>query len=81
MEKDLNNLLYINLIIIVLLLSMFNLRSPYKREAKVLGVNVINDNKAFWEELVSKNPTYRDGWLELGRMDKVSEIDPNFKSN
>ncbi len=78
MQKELNNLLYINLIIIVLLLSIFNLRSTQKKEVKVLGVKVINDDRVYWENLVSKNPTYRDAWVELDRMDKVRQIDPNF---
>jgi len=75
MQKELNYLLKINLIIIVLLLSFFNLTLLNKHETKVLGETIDN---SYWEELVAKNPTYRDGWIELGRMDMVRQIDPNF---
>jgi hypothetical protein len=54
---------------------MFNLQNIGQKETRVLGVST--DNKYF-EELVTKYPTYIDGWIELGRMDKVYEIDPNF---
>ena len=74
-SKDLTTLLYINLAIIVLLLSLFNLKGKEKKEISVLGSTVDN---SYWEEMVVKHPTYRDAWVELGRMDKVEEIDPNF---
>ena len=74
-EKDLRTLLYINLVVLTLLLSLFNLVSLKRKEVKVLGAE--SDN-TFWEEFVIKHPTYRDAWIELGRMDKVKEIDPNF---
>ncbi len=75
MKKELYNLLYITFAFLVLLLSMFNLQNLRQKETQVLGVST--DNKYF-EELVTKYPTYIDGWVELGRMDKVYEIDPNF---
>ncbi len=75
MQKDLEILLYINLAVIVLLLSLFNLKDKSKKEIIVLGATTSN---TYWEEMVVKHPTYRDAWVELGRMDKVEEIDPNF---
>lgn len=74
-SNDLSNLLYINLAILVLLLTLFNLQLMEKRPVKVLGATTDN---SYWEEMVKKHPTYRDGWIELGRMDKAKEIDPNF---
>lgn len=74
-NKDLQFLLYINIVVIILLLSIFNLSQKPKREIQVLGAET---NNLYWEELVKKHPTYRDAWVELGRMDKVEEIDPNF---
>lgn len=74
-NKDLQFLLYINIAVIILLLSIFNLSQKPKRETQVLGAET---NNSYWEEMVKKHPTYRDAWVELGRMDKVEEIDPNF---
>lgn len=74
-NKDLQFLLYINIAVIILLLSIFNLSQKPKREIQVLGAET---NNSYWEEMVKKHPTYRDAWVELGRMDKVEEIDPNF---
>ncbi len=77
-NKDLQFLLYINVVVIVLLLSIFNLSQKPKKQVQVLGAET---NYSYWEELVKKHPTYRDGWVELGRMDKVYEIDPNYMKN
>lgn len=74
-KKELNNLLYITLAILILLLSTLNLSTKPKQEIKVLGVTTDN---SYWEKMVIKHPTYRDAWIELGRMDKVKQIDPNF---
>jgi hypothetical protein len=74
-NKDLQFLLYINIAVIILLLSIFNLSQKPKRQIQVLGAET---NNSYWEEMVQKHPTYRDAWVELGRMDKVEEIDPNF---
>jgi len=76
MVKELFNLLYITSAILIILLSMFNLQNINKKQIKVLGIETDN---SFWEDFVQKNPTYRDGWVELDRMDKVNEIDPNFQ--
>lgn len=73
---DLQTLLYINLAVLTLLLSLFNLASSSKKSrVEVLGAETDN---TFWQDFVVKHPTYRDAWVELGRMDKVKEIDPNF---
>lgn len=78
MKKELNNLLYITFAFLVLLLSMYNIQGLKSKKTEVLGASI--DNKYF-EELVSKYPTYIDGWIELGKMDKVLEIDPNYILN
>lgn len=71
MKKELYNLLYITFAFLILLLSMFNLQNLRQKETQVLGVST--DNKYF-EELVTKYPTYIDGWVELGRMDKDTKL-------
>ena len=76
LSKDLNFLLYITFSILILLLSISNLQNiERKKVVKVLGAET---NTYFWEHFMAKHPTYIDGWIELERMDKVEEIDPNF---
>lgn len=74
--KDLTVLFYINLVVIILILSAFNLVTQKQSQIQVLGAKTDSN---FWQEFVIKHPTYRDGWVELNRMDKVKEIDPNFQ--
>lgn len=74
-NKDLQFLLYISLTILVLMLAAFNLSQKTKKQIQVLGAE--SDN-SYWEEMVTKHPTYRDAWVELGRMDMVEKIDPNY---
>ena len=46
---------------------------------KVLGVETqIDLEEKFWQEFLDKNPNYIPGWIEIGRNDKVKEIDPNY---
>lgn len=75
MTKELNNLLYITFAVLILLLSLFNLQNLNKQKVNVLGIKT---NNSFWEDFMLKHPTYIDGWIELGRMDKVRQIDPNY---
>jgi len=55
-----------------------------QKKNKVLGATTViskielENEKFFWEEFQKINPTYIDGWIELGRLDKVKEIDPNY---
>ena len=74
-DKDLQTLLFINITVLILILSFFNLLSNKKSKVQVLGTESNND---YWVEIVRKHPTYRDAWIELGRLDKVEEIDPNY---
>lgn len=74
-DKELRTLFYINLAVLILIISAFNLFNQKKKDVQVLGIET---NDTFWQDFVIKHPTYRDGWIELGRMDKVKEIDPNF---
>lgn len=74
-QKELHNYLLILFSVFVLLLSFFNLTKQNKKTVQVLGANTDN---TFWEEFVIKHPTYRDAWIELRRIDKIKEIDPNY---
>jgi hypothetical protein len=67
-------------ILFLLLLTSFNIDNYLKpkdqitREEKVLGAS----ENGFWEDFMKENPGYIPGWVELGRVDKIMEIDPNF---
>ncbi len=68
-------------ILVVLFLSAFNI-GHYTSKEKVLGTNIESTQKQeeidFWEDFLEKNPSYIPGWIEIGRLDKVKEIDPNY---
>lgn len=85
-NSNIEQIIIYTAVLIVLLLTAFNLQN-YLGDKKVLGVSVsmaheniesISD-RLFWEDVVEKNPSYIPGWIELGRMDKVREIDPNYE--
>lgn len=63
----------------ILLLASVNI-TTYLEPKKVLGVSVVeaHSDEAFWQDFLSKNPSYLPGWVAIGRMDKVKEIDPNY---
>ncbi len=73
--------LYLNIALFVLLLSFFNLTQIKKSGASTSKVLGVKTDKDFWIDFVEKHPTYRDGWIELGRLDKIKQIDPNFGRN
>lgn len=79
MQKELHNFVLISLTILVLLLSIFNLQNI--RPNKTIEVLGATDDGLFWQEFITKHPTYRDGWLELDRMDMVKKIDPNWSES
>lgn len=89
------NLLYLLTctgIITILLLTSLNLNSYLHRKKQVLGIESDpNHELKFWQEIVNKNPTYRDAWLEIAKissrvgetnlttdaLEKAKVIDPN----
>jgi hypothetical protein len=56
-------------LIAILFLAGFSLNN-YFSKPKVLGTETPDFSKEilFWENIVSENPTYIDGWLELTRV-------------
>lgn len=78
-SKNLLNsgLLHLSLSIAVvslLLISAYNLE-VYLLKDKILGARMEKEKRQeelselkFWEEVVSENPTYRDGWIEIARI-------------
>lgn len=73
-------------ILLILILTIFNINKHLSTKT-VLGTSTTNElqntatlnERLFWEDFVEKNPSYIPGWIELGRMDKVREIDPNYE--
>jgi len=71
-------LLFSVTIITLLLLSALNIKSFLTPKA-VLGIEDTNPvNEDYWREFLEDNPDYIPGWIELGRFDKVKQIDPNY---
>lgn len=73
-------LIYISILTLLVLASL-NIKH-FVTPVTVLG---ISNNKApedrdiaFWTNFLKENPDYIPGWIELGRIDKVLEIDPNY---
>lgn len=63
----------------VLLLTTVNIKN-YLAPKKVLGAEVrVDTTEIFWQEFLNKNPDYIPGWIEIGRTDRVKEIDPNYE--
>lgn len=83
--KEIINFFYICLFTISLLFfSAFYLKI-YLNKKIVLGTKVDTSREVmFWQEFVSENPQYYEGWIELynlsgdtSYLDKTREIDPN----
>lgn len=80
-SKDLQFLFFISSTILIILLSILNLEKSHKKVPNVLGAQTFDNNEEFWKGFLKKNPEYIDGWLELGEIEKVKEIDPNYFKN
>ena len=62
----------------ILILSAANIEN-YQTPKKVLGAETqVIPNEQFWQDFLIKNPNYIPGWIEMGKTDKVREIDPNY---
>jgi hypothetical protein len=70
------------LLLIILVLTAININNYLKpKQIKILGAETKNDNdteKTFWQNLLTKNPNYIPGWIEIGQENKAYEIDPNY---
>ncbi len=80
---DLNSvareLLIYTFILFLLVLTSANLTNYLEpKKIDVLGAETQNQDEVFWNDFLTKNPNYIPGWIEIGRLDKVTEIDPNY---
>lgn len=97
-------LLLITSVLTLLTLATFNLKtyllerfSHLSNQSKILGKNDLKTREGandiiFLKSVLSQNPTYLDGWIELARLEKsagdlaayskavekINEISPNF---
>lgn len=78
-NKAARHILILTAILFVLLLSSINIGN-YLTPKKVLGakISAIDNTDFFWQDFLKQNPKYIPGWIEIGRLDKVTEIDPNY---
>lgn len=66
----------------LLLLSIVNIKN-YTSEKQVnevvLGAKTDKiSNDEFWNSFLNENPNYIPGWIEVNKLDKVRQIDPNY---
>ncbi len=66
-------------IIFIILLTALNINSYFSPDTtKVLGAETEISSEEFWTEFLTDNSNYIPGWIEIGRLDKASQIDPNY---
>lgn len=86
-------------VILILILSFLNINQFFKNQrpdTKILGAEdsqeYLQKEREFWKNTTVNNPTYRDGWLELSKIEcdlgenfacqedynKAVAIDPNY---
>ncbi|HTK03725.1 MAG TPA: hypothetical protein VL401_03100 [Alphaproteobacteria bacterium] len=70
-------LIYVT-IIFILLLTAININKFLQPKKQVLGIETQNTEREFWRDFVEKHPNYIPGWIELGDLDKIKQIDPNY---
>lgn len=76
----------------ILVLTFLNINNSLNKNVEVLGIKTSPENeRVYWKNIVEENPTYRDGFIELARietemgeqeasnkaLDKAKLIDPN----
>lgn len=83
-NKAINELLIYVSMLIILLISLFNVTN-FLKSKKVLGVSTASlesvsftKKEQYLKDILRENPGYLPAWKELGRGDKVKEIDPNY---
>jgi hypothetical protein len=72
--------IYVVILFILLLVSV-NIDTylkPVDMDVKVLGAETQNKEDVFWKDFLSRHPDYIPGWIEIERIDKANEIDPNY---
>lgn len=88
-NSDAKFILFAVCIFILLTLSFVNIKNYTSQDASVNKNRVLaaetqnfSDNEIanrFWFEFLGKNPNYVPGWIEIGRIEKAYEIDPNYQ--
>ena len=66
-------------VLIILTLSALNIHNffiPVK--VPVLGISTENTEAKFWRDFLKENKNYIPGWIEVGRIDIATQINPHF---
>ena len=82
LNKTVKEIFVYVVLLFVLLLTAANINTflQPKISTKVLGIETQNNSDTeFWQGFLSQHPNYIPGWIEIGRMDKVKQIDPNYQ--
>lgn len=68
-KRELTFLISATAIVTVIGLSVFNVKNSSQKQV-VLGIQSVSldEQKVFWENVISVHPTYIDAWLELARV-------------
>ena len=78
-NKNTNVLFIYFALLAILFLTAVNINSvSTQKEDVVLGAKTEITDDVFWKNFLDKNPEYIPGWIEIGRMNKANEIDPNY---
>jgi hypothetical protein len=67
-------------VIIILFISAINLNFIFETK-KVLGIQTVepeNNNISYWKEFIKSNPNYLPGYIQIGEIEKVKRLDPNY---
>jgi len=78
-KQSLIQFLIYTTILSILFLSAINVNTSLRPKVKILGVETSDNDQVFWSNFITLHPNYLPGWIELGRTEKVREIDPNYK--
>lgn len=66
-------------VLFLLFLTSINIDS-FLAPKNVLGIKTSQETnyQKFWDNFLSKNPTYIPGLIETNQLDKANQIDPNY---
>ena len=82
--KNISHQMFVYVSILLLLFLTLQNVNTFLSSDKVLSaqteeLNLSENNTSFWNGFLERNPNYVPGWNEIGRTDRVKQIDPNFR--
>lgn len=77
--KTLKEILVYVFVLFLIFLTSLNINGYFTiKKTRVLAAETQSSTKDFWQDFLSNNQSYIPGWVEIGRIDKASQIDPNY---